>query len=205
MEYYFSIDLLLGTLGAAYNQLHTPQFISRDLNTNTLYIADYDNNRVMSYASGASTGTLIIGGQGAGINNTQLNGPVGIYFDSISNNLYICNYLGHHIVRWTFGATSWTLVVGTPGVFGSSSTLLSFPNGITLDPMGNLYVADTRNNRIQLFLAGQTVATTIAGITGSPGSSSVQLNSPYSVRLDNQLNLYVADLTNNRIQKFLRY
>jgi DNA-binding beta-propeller fold protein YncE len=71
--------------------------------------------------------------------------------------------------------------------------------------MGNLYVADTGNNRIQLFLAGQTVATTIAGITGSPGSSSVQLNSPYSVRLDNQLNLYVADLTNNRIQKFLRY
>jgi hypothetical protein len=71
--------------------------------------------------------------------------------------------------------------------------------------MGNLYVADTGNSRVQLFLVGQTAATTIAGITLSPGSSSVQLNAPYSVRLDNQLNLYVADLTNNRIEKFLRY
>jgi sugar lactone lactonase YvrE len=195
-------------LGSAYNQLHTPQFITRDINTNTLYIADYVNNRVMSYASGASNGsngTLVIGGQGAGINTTQLDSPVGVYFDSVSNNLYICNYGGHHIVRWTFGASSWTLVAGTPGVSGSSSTLLSYPNGITLDPMGNLYVADTGNQRIQLFLAGQNVATTIVGINGSSGASSVQLNSPFSVRLNSQLNLYVSDLSNNRIQKFLRY
>jgi sugar lactone lactonase YvrE len=168
------------------------------MNTNTLYIADFYNHRVMSYASGASNGTLVIGEQGSGINNTQLSLPIGVYFDSVSNNLYISNYGGHHIIRWT-------LVAGTPGVFGSSSTLLSYPNGVTLDPMGNLYVADTGNQRIQLFLSGQNVGTTIAGITGSSGSASVQLNSPYSVRLDSQLNLYVADLSNNRIQKFLRY
>lgn len=159
----------------------------------------------MSYASGASNGTLIIGGQGAGLNITQLYSPVGMYFDSITNNLYICNYGGHHIVRWQLGASYWTLVAGTPGVFGSSSTLLSYPNGITLDSMGNLYVADSANHRIQLFLAGQNVSTTIAGISGSPGSSAVQLNNPFSVRLDSQLNLYVTDLSNNRIQKFVRY
>jgi len=64
----------------------------------------------MSYASGASNGNLVIGGQGSGINNTQLSLPVGVYFDSVSNNLYISNYGGHHIVRWTLGASSWKLV-----------------------------------------------------------------------------------------------
>ncbi|CAF5098933.1 unnamed protein product, partial [Rotaria sp. Silwood1] len=76
-----------GSSGPAYNQFHTPYFISQDINTNTLYIADYNNHRVMSYASGASNGTLVIGGQGPGINSTQLYYPVGIHFDSVSNSL----------------------------------------------------------------------------------------------------------------------
>jgi sugar lactone lactonase YvrE len=175
------------------------------MNTNTLYIADTNNNRVMSYASGASNGTLVIGDQGPGTNNTQLNLPSGVYFDALSNSLLVANYGGHHIVRWASSASSWKLVAGSPGVYGCSSTLLNCPTGITVDPMGNLYVADTANHRIQLFLAGQNVATTIAGITGSSGATGVQLNTPSSVRLDSQLNLYVADLSNSRIQKFLRY
>jgi DNA-binding beta-propeller fold protein YncE len=47
--------------------------------------------------------------------------------------------------------------------------------------------------------------TTIAGVTGQSGISSTKLNQPYSVALDSQLNLYVADTGNNRIQTFLRY
>ncbi|CAF1234757.1 unnamed protein product [Rotaria sordida] len=194
-----------GSSGSAYNRLHSPYFISRDINTNTLYIADYNNNRVMSYASGASNGTLVIGGQGSGTNHTQLYYPVGIHFDSVSNTLLIANYGGQHIVRCTLDYSNWTLVAGTPGMVGSSSTLLSYPTGVTLDPMGNMYVADTGNHRIQLFLAGQTNGTTIAGITGLSGSNSTQLYAPYSIRLDNQLNLLVADAMNHRIQKFLRY
>ncbi|CAF4405295.1 unnamed protein product [Rotaria sp. Silwood2] len=194
-----------GSSGFAYNQFHTPYFISRDTNTNTLYIADYNNNRVMSYAPGVSNGTLAIGGQGPGTNSTQLYYPVGVYFDLASNSLLIANYGGQHIVRWPLSDRSWTLVAGSPGMVGSSSTRLSYPTGVTLDPMGNMYVADTGNHRIQLFLAGQTNGTTIAGITGVSGSNSTQLNSPYSIRLDNQLNLYVADTLNHRIQKYLRY
>ncbi|CAF2205908.1 unnamed protein product, partial [Rotaria magnacalcarata] len=150
-----------GSSGYAYNQFDTPYFISRDITTNTLYIADYNNHRAMSYASGASNGTLVIGGQGPGINNTQLYYPVGVYFDSASNCLLIANYGGQHIVRWTLGDSNWALVAGTPGMVGSSSTLLSYPTGVTLDPMGNLYVADTGNHRLQRFLAGQNNGTTI--------------------------------------------
>ena len=71
--------------------------------------------------------------------------------------------------------------------------------------MGNLYVADRNNHRIQLFMNGQLEGITIAGITSTIGSNSTLLTVPWSVALDNQLNLYVADSANHRVQKFLRY
>jgi len=135
-----------------------------------------------------------------------LNNPSTIYFDSPSNSLIIANRYGHNIVRWTLGDSNWTLIAGsTNGTAGSSSTLVNSPFGVTLDPMGNVYVADTSNHRVQLFMAGQLTGTTIAGITGIHGNDSDLLYGPFSVLLDNQLNLYVADRSNQRVQKFFRY
>ncbi|CAF1067909.1 unnamed protein product [Rotaria sordida] len=191
--------------GSLNNQLDQPYGIVRDSNTGTLYIADTNNNRIMSYASGASNGTLVAGGNGGGTGSTQLFGPRGIYFDSSSNSVIIANFGAHNIVRWTLGQTYWTLVAGITGSFGSSSTQLNSPVGVTLDSMGNVYVADTVNHRIQLFLAGQSNGTTIAGITGLSGSNATLLNTPFSVALDSQRNLYVADMANNRIQQFMTY
>ena len=160
----------------------------------------------MSYASGASSGTVVLGGNGAGTNNTQLSSPTGIYFDSLSNCLLIANFGAHNIVRWALGASSWTLVAGSiNGVSGNSSTLLYYPTGVILDSVGNIYVTDYANHRIQLFLVGQTNGSTIAGVTGTLGTASNQLYYPYSSVLDSQLNLFVADTYNHRIQKFQRY
>ena len=68
-----------------------------------------------------------------------------------------------------------------------------------------MYIADKDNYRIQLFMAGQSEGITIAGVTNVFGNNSTLLYQQWSVRLDNQLNLYVADTENHRIQKFLRY
>jgi hypothetical protein len=74
-----------------------------------------------------------------------------------------------------------------------------------MDPMGNIYIADTVNHRIQFFLSGQSNGTTIAGVTSVSGNNSTLIYYPYGVALDSQLNLYVVDTGNHRIQKFLRY
>ncbi len=71
--------------------------------------------------------------------------------------------------------------------------------------MGNMYVADRNNQRIQFFYNGQLDGTIIAGITGVSGSNSNTLFAPWSLRLDSQLNLYMTDSNNHRIQKFMRY
>ena len=149
--------------------------------------------------------TVVAGGNGLGNNDTQLYNPYGLVYDSVSRSFIIPNYGAHNIVRWVLGASNRTVIAGDlQGNFGSNSTLLRSPVGIKMDPMGNIYVADSGNHRIQLFMAGQSNGITIAG-NGIAGTSASQLNSPFWLLLDNQLNLYVSDTVNNRMQKFLRY
>ncbi|CAF0857132.1 unnamed protein product [Adineta steineri] len=194
---------ILGVSGSTNNTFYGPCGIARDSSTGTLYIADTFNHRIMQYLMNASSGTVVAGGNGPGTGVTQVSQPYGFTFDSSSNSLLIANYPNNNIVRWVLGAISWTLVIGGPnGLSGSTSTLLNNPVGITLDPRGNIYVADSGNHRIQFFVAGQSNGTTVAGVTGSPGIRQSQLNYPYWVIIDDQLNLYVSDTYNNRVQFF---
>lgn len=192
--------------GNATNQLYNPYGIALHPTLGTLYIADLGNHRLMSYPVGAKNGTLLLGGTGPGINNTQLRNPLGLYYDSFSSTLVIDNYGCNNIVRYALGATSWTLVAGNiDGTSGTTSASFTAPTDVTFDPMGNMYVADRNNHRIQFFYAGQMNGTTIAGVTSVNGSNATTLNIPWAAELDSQLNLYVADGGNHRIQKFLRY
>ena len=180
--------------------------MARDACSGTLYIADTFNHRVVRYLAGVISGTIVAGGNGAGLGITQLNYPASLYFDSSSNSLMVANTAANNIVRWVLGATSWTLLAGSSsGVFGDTSTLLNYPAGLTVDVWGNMYVADTYNHRIQFFSVGSQSGTTIAGVTGIAGNDTSSLNNPYAVILDNNLNMYVADTVNHRVQKFSRY
>ena len=192
--------------GSLLNQLSNPYGLARDPSTEEIYIADFGNHRIMRYSPNNLWGTLIAGGNGNGKNDSQLSLPNAIYFDAFSNSLLIVNTGAHNVVRWTIGANNWTLVAGSfNGTVGSSSTLLRSPTDVMLDPMGNMYVADRSNHRIQFFPVGESNGTTIAGRTSVTGMNSTLFYSPSSIALDNQLNLYVTDRYNHRIQKFLRY
>ena len=193
-----------GTAGSANNQFNSPSGLVRISASGTLYIADTFNHRIMQYLSGALSGSIVAGGNGAGSGSTQLNLPYSFAFDSSSNSFLIANYGSHSVVRWVLGASSWTLIAGVAGSAGSSSTRLNSPLSVTLDSMKNMYIADTNNHRIQFFLAGQANGSTIAGITGSSGVGSTQLNTPYWAIVDNELSLFVADTFNNRVQRFQR-
>jgi hypothetical protein len=199
------IYIFIGIAGTSNSQLDTPYGIVHNWNSSIFYVTDQNNHRVMSYLSNSTVGTVVAGNNGQGSGSTQLNYPLGIYFDSTTNSLLIVNYGAHSVVRWVLGATSWTLVVGNVGVSGSTSLLLLNPFDVTCDSMNNVYVADTGNHRIQFFFAGQSNGTTIGGITSIAGSNATLLNQPTSITVDAQLNIYVVDYVNSRVQEFLHY
>jgi hypothetical protein len=109
-------------------------------------------------------------------------------------------------------------IAGVSGQWTSDADL-DQPSSITVDGAGNVYIADSGHNRIQMWCAGRSV--TIAGIhctgagalltvagTGAPGfagddglATAAELNQPSGVTLDGAGNLYIADTNNNMIRK----
>ncbi|CAF1536236.1 unnamed protein product [Rotaria magnacalcarata] len=150
-----------------------------DSSSNMLYVADTDNHRIMSYVLNSPVGIIVAGGNGVGT--------------LINQFLVIANCGVYTIVQWVIGSSGWTILVGCVGIYGSSPLMLYGPMGATLDSMGNIYVADAYTHRIQFFATGQRNGTTIAGVSGTTGMLSSQLNSPRSIALGNQLNMYVSD------------
>lgn len=79
---------------------------------------------------------------------------------------------------------------GTPQVVPTSG--LSTPRGLAIDAAGNLFVADTLNDRVVRIAASGGAQTTV-GFTG--------LDNPYGVAVDTGGNVFVADTGNDRVVK----
>ena len=90
------------------------------------------------------------------------------------------------------------------GTSGSSTGQLSAPRGIAVAADGTLYVADSRNHRIQHFAADGTLLNAWGSFADilqgeAPGGT---FNEPWDVAVDPEGNIFVADTWNHRIQKF---
>ncbi|MDR3577048.1 MAG: carboxypeptidase regulatory-like domain-containing protein [Anaerolineaceae bacterium] len=85
--------------------------------------------------------------------------------------------------------------------WGSDNTHLACPQGVAVSSLGRIYVADTCNQRVQVFDAGYNYITTI-GVTGQSGTDGNHFNQPVAVSIDNSTgDVYVADQSNDRVQK----
>jgi DNA-binding beta-propeller fold protein YncE len=111
-----------------------------------------------------------------------------------------------------FGQPS--LITDTANFGGISGNSLNDPIGLATDGQGNLYVADTGNNRLLEFDAPLTTNPTADRVFGQPspitgtantgGISALSLNFPTAAALDAQGNLYLADADNNRVLEYDR-
>jgi hypothetical protein len=122
----------------------------------------------------------------------SLDAPAGIAYDA-AGNLYIAD-LNHNVIREVTVAGIITTIAGTgeQGFAGDGgpaiSALLDSPAGIAVDTAGNVYIADTHNNRIRKVTAGtiSTIAGTgIASFSGDGGSAAIAtLNHPTAIASD---------------------
>src|SRR5204862_22496 len=84
------------------------------------------------------------------------------------------------------------------GSFGTGNGQFRQPAGVATDALGDVYVADRGNNRIQAFTATGTYLTQ----WGSLGGGNGQFSNPLGVATDASGEVYVTDFDNSRIQVF---
>jgi tripartite motif-containing protein 71 len=146
----------------------------------------------------------------------QFHYPFGIAIDQTSGNVYVADTFNQRIEKFT-DTGEYIRTWGTPCIIGTGQGCIDedgpgplligsgefyYLFGIAIDQTsGNVYVADTGNNRIQVF----TRTGNFIGAWGSFGTDNGQLYNPFGIAIDQTSgNVYVADTFNQRIQIFTR-
>ena len=101
-----------------------------------------------------------------------------------------------------------TKVIGTTGQPGSGTGQLNFPRAVAVDASGTIYVADSGNNRVQVFasdgtfLRGWGSTCKLDTGEGCVDGGRGQFNEPWGIAVGADGSVYVSDTWNHRIQKF---
>ncbi len=112
------------------------------------YVTDSNNGRLLVYGQDGAIVARV--GRGAGEGNLGL--PRGVALDG-QGRVYVADSTGHTV--FVFGryqeGSSRLEYLGSFGSQGSGDGAFAYPNGITVDARGRLYIADSANNRVQLW------------------------------------------------------
>ncbi len=186
--------------------------------SNDLFIADSGNNDVREVTPNgvitrfAGTGATGSKGDGGQAKMAKLNTPTGVAVDNqVTHNVYIAD-TGNSKIRAvnTMGIISTFAGNGTFGFSGDGGKAplaeLASPTGIGVDPLGNVYISDTSNNRIRVVIPKGDIltyaGTGVASYCGDGGPATAAcLNAPTgNVAVDGQ-NVFIGDTNNNRIRR----
>ncbi|CAF0946979.1 unnamed protein product [Adineta steineri] len=161
-----------------------PHGIFIDTN-NTVYVADGANSRVQIWLNNSITVTSTISG--------GLDTPNSLFITD-NSDIYVDNgYTNYRVDKWSFNSTN---SVPTMYMCGACYGLFIDINDMLYCSMYNYHqvVSKSLDTRLNIW--------NIVGGTGTAGSTSVTLHNPWGIFVDSNLNLYVADYSNDRIQKF---
>lgn len=216
--------------GLGPRSLDVPTGVAADSSGN-LYVADTGNNRVLEYNGPITTNAAAArvfgqpdfssnGINTGGVSNISLNIPLGVAVDS-SGNLYVADNGNNRVLGYNTPLTDTVadIVIGKANFIttacGTTNTTLCSPSSVAFDASGNLYVADTSNNRVLEYnapLATNMAASTVFGqgasIFTTNTCNKTALNAsalclPGGVALDSSGNLYVADTSNSRVLQYV--
>ena len=159
----------------------------------------------ISFLAGGLGGSGSADGAGA---DARFNIPVSVARDG-AGNVYVGDHGNNTIRKITSGGVV-TTFAGTAGATGSidgigAAAKFCNPNGVAVDGLGNVYVADNCNSTIRK-ISSDGVVTTLAGKAGTPGSTdgtggAARFDHPRGVAVDGSGNVYVSDMGNEIIRK----
>jgi sugar lactone lactonase YvrE len=184
-----------------------PQGLAVD-STGNIYVADTNNFKIRKITPDGVVSTLAGStygfADGIGI-NASFKHIFGVSVDS-TGNVYVADTYNNMIRKITPDGVVSTLAGSTPGSTDATGTNAKFnsPNGLAVDSIGNVYVADSGNNKIRKITPDGVVSTLAgSGLRGSEDGivTAASFNSPNGVALDSKGNIYVADINNKKIRK----
>jgi trimeric autotransporter adhesin len=183
----------------------------------SLYISDGPRIRKVSAAGIISTvagsGHDGYGGDGRPATKADLNFQNIVAVDFVGN-IFIADINNFRIRKVsTAGIISTIAGNGREGYSGdggpATAAQMSSSFGIAVDSMGNIYIADTGNNRIRKISTAGIISTAAGnGANGHGGdgglATAAQLDWPIAISVDSTGNLYITDAKNKRIRKVTR-
>jgi sugar lactone lactonase YvrE len=177
------------------------------------YIADTFNHRIRRVDLTTANVSTLAGNGVAGYLDgpataAQFNAPLSTCVDA-AGNVYVADTSNNRIRRISSGASPAVTTVAGNGQRGYvdgpvAAAEFNFPNDLTVDPAGNLYVSEFNNHTIRKITPNGTVST-LAG-NGTPGyndgtGTAAGLNQPAGVAIDKDGNLFVTEWGSHRIRK----
>ena len=190
------------------------------------YVADSGNERVQKWdmngnyigwigggVDGWQTGVAPPSGSGSG----EFQGPTKIVVD-VNGNIYVTDSRNSRIQKWSAsgdilgwiggGVNGWQ--TGAAPITGNGDGQFNQPMGVALDSLGNIYVADKENHRVQKWdVNGVYVGWIGGGVDGwqigaapASGDGDGSFEFPMDLAVDSSDQIYVADTWNQRVQKW---
>lgn len=181
-----------GTDGSGEGELHYPHGLTVDGEGN-IAVADSDNHRIQKFTSeGKFVAQVGTKGEATarGSNTPQFFHPADVAYNASNRKLYVVDANCHVQVL-----NPDLSVFATFGKRGSHRGQLSNPLGVACDSSGNVYVADTNNNRVQVFTAEGHFLRTIR-------DQDVKNSRPMGVAIDASDLVYVAQMGGRCISVF---
>ena len=225
-------DLVSKTTGLTASAINGPKGIAFDPTTGKIFVADYENRRVLRWSStdkmvNGSAAEAVLGQPDfvtntSGISSTKLARPYGITVDA-AGRLYVADLSNHRVLRFDNASTlasgaAATRVLGQPdfttgtaNTGGISASTMSSPIGVYVDGAGRLWVTERDNKRITRFdnVSAKSNGDPADGVLGEPnfttnsgGLTASLVTRVYGVTGDASGRIWVADRDNNRVLRF---
>ncbi len=163
-------------------------------NNENIYIADSGNHRILEWKCNATQGQIVAGGNRRGNQLNQLNGPTDVFIDQETNSLIIADHGNKRVMRWSRQNSK----------NGEITISDIYCSRLTRNKNGDLYVSDWEKNEVRRWKRGdKDDGTLVAGGNGEGGQLN-QFNCLTSIFVDENDSLYVSDVRNHRVMKWVK-
>ena len=158
-----------------------------------IYIADWQNDRVVQWTADRNNGRIVAGGYGRGNQLNQLNQPSDVIIDRQNNDLIIADWGNRRVIRWSRHSNSPSQII----IDNVDCARLAMHKD------GTLYVSDYKKNEVRRVKREAKHGALVAGGNGQ-GHQLNQLKDPSFLFVDDDHTLYISDSGNHRVMKWMQ-